>query len=529
MQQDNTQVDSYYALDWLSYHAQLMPEKLAIRELATQYSLSYFDLHQRTQRLVAVFQKQFEIQKQDRVAILCETSADFFEMLFACWHLGAVAVPLNFRLAPAELTKVLASCNPGLVICDAQFLPNLEAGFCPILVREGRTTLGDSYETALLDAEGLPKRFQGRDQDLAMILYTSGTTGTPKGVLHTYGMVRDAIFHAILHGELTGSSKTLGTTPLFHVAGIYGFSLPLFVCGGTLLLSGRWDPDQCLTYLQDGSLAATHTLGVPLQFQTMAQCSEFDRAVFPTLKVAGVGAAPVPRSLLETWHRKGVQLSQSYGLTEAFSVAFLPASLARKKQGSAGKRVLGTEIQVGNSQGEPLAFGQMGEIQIRGKTVTPGYWCDPIATQKAFTGGWFKTGDLGIMDSEETLYIVGRDKDMYISGGENVYPAEVEKVLLEHPGIDGVAVLPFSDNKWGQSGLAVLSRVNREEELDPGKLREFCQTRLASYKIPKLFYPVARLPVSPQGKILKTRLLDSLVPGGHPIPEVCRYSEPLEV
>jgi fatty-acyl-CoA synthase len=281
--------------------------------------------------------------------------------------------------------------------------------------------------------------------------------------------------------------------------------MPVFHYGGTLCVMKKWDPRRFLAMLTDPDAGITHCLGVPVQYAMMAELPEFAHATFPTLRVAGVGAAPVSTDLLGVWAEKGVHLAQSYGLTEAFSVAILPPRQAPSRVGSAGHRMMHTRLRIADEAGTRLPPGEVGEIQIKGPAVTPGYWKAPEETAKAFADGWFRTGDAGRLEPDGTLYIVDRYKDMYISGGENVYPAEVENVLCQLPQVAAAAVIGVDDDKWGQAGLAVV-QLRAGESLDEEALLAHCGTRLARYKLPRHVRFVEALPISAQGKVLKQEL-----------------------
>jgi fatty-acyl-CoA synthase len=503
-----------FSVDWLVYHATYTGDYLAAVDLDTGREFTYREFYDRITRVAGGLHRRFKIGKGDRVAMLAQNSTDFFETLFACWEIGAIFVPLNWRLATPELEHIISHCDPSLLIVDEEFLGKVEDIDKPRLLRslDGR---GSEYEALIRNATPDFPKVSITVEDIGMLIYTSGTTGNPKGVIHNFHMVRDTIIHAAQHGEVNIRTRSLSSAPLFHVAGLNGFAMPLFHYGGTLYMMRQWDPAKALQDLQDAQMGITHMLGVPIQYQQLVELPHFEQAKFPTLRVAGVGAAPVPGSLLETWKDKGIGLSQSYGMTEAFSVAYLPSFMAENKLGSAGYRMMHTQVQIGDDQGNEIAANRVGEVQVRGPAVTPGYWNDPDATEKAFVNGWFRSGDAGRMDLDGAIYIVDRYKDMYISGGENVYPAEVENALLGHPDIARAAVIGVDDPKWGQTGLAVIC-LRPGSDLDAGQVRDYCRERLASYKIPGHVRLAAEVPMSPQGKVLKQVLRQQYAPEGAP-------------
>lgn len=502
--ESSTHISEEFSIDWLDYHAKHNADSIAVVDLDTDRRYTYQAFNARLKRLAAGLKQQFGIAKGDRVALLAHNSSDTFETLFACWEIGAALLPLNWRLSAHEISMIINHAEPSVVIFDDEFSHLLEGVNIPKLGR-GTDAGVSEYEKLIAASKFDFTPAHLSIDDLSTLLYTSGTTGMPKGVIGNFRMMRDTIIHAALHGEVNSSARSLTCVPFFHCAGLYGFSMPLFHYGGTLHVMKKWEPVRFLSYLTDPQLGITHSIGVPVQYQMMAELPQFKNAVFPTLRVAGVGAAPISMNLLETWAAKGVNLSQSYGLTEAFSVAFLPSHQARAKIGSAGHRMMHTQLQIGDEHGEKLPTGTVGEIQIKGPAVTPGYWKAPEETGKTFVNGWFRTGDAGRVEADGIIYIVDRLKDMFISGGENVYPAEIENALTEISEVAAAAVVGVDDARWGQVGLAVV-QLKHDKSLDEGSVQAFCKRRLAGYKIPKYFRFVSSLPMSAQGKILKNEL-----------------------
>jgi fatty-acyl-CoA synthase len=294
--------------------------------------------------------------------------------------------------------------------------------------------------------------------------------------------------------------------------------MPSFHYGSAVLVMRTFDAGECLALLTDPTLGITHTIGVPTTYHLMSQRPEFATAEFPTLEVAGVGAAPVPLHLLEVWAAKGLVLSQSFGMTEVFSVSFTPPEKAREQIGSAGHPLMHVKVQIGDEHGLELPRNRVGEIQVRGPGVTPGYWHDPEATKAAFTqDGWFRTGDAGRMTADGVIYVVDRIKDMYISGGENVYPAEVEDAINGLDDVSQCAVIGVPDPTWGEVGLAlVVPRPGRQ--VDAERVINHCRERLARYKVPRRVRTVESLPLSPQGKVLKKELHRLYVENGGQTP-----------
>ncbi len=498
--------------DWLAYYAEFDPGRLAAVDLATGRRFNYGQFNERATRLATGLASRFGVGRGDRVAFVAHNSTDHFEAQFACWKLGAIFVPVNWRLAPAEMAAILANAEPAVVLHDAEFATLLEGLAWPAIRREGGAP-GDEYE-ALIATHEPRARMGGVDFDsINLLLYTAGTTGRAKSVIYTHRMTQNIVLHAALHARLRAHARTLTYAPLFHSAGLNALTTPSFHYGASVFVMKEWDTREAFRLLTDPDVGITHTVGVPTTYILLAQLPEFRTASFPTLEVAGVGAAPVPRPLLETWDRKNVRLSQSYGMTEAFSVAFCPPEMAHDKIGSAGHPLMHVEVRIGDSAGSELPRSVRGEILVRGPGVTPGYWRNPEATAAAFTAdGWLRSGDAGLMTDDGTLYVVDRIKDMYISGGENVYPAEIEDVIDSFEEVSQSAVIGIPDPRWGEVGCAFV-QLRQGRTLTEALIIGRCREQLAHFKAPRFLQFVEQLPLSPQGKVLKHELRRRLTQG----------------
>ncbi len=499
-----TQLKDEFSIDWLDYHGRYDADLVAAVDVDVGRSFTYREFNDRLRRLATGMRKHYGVLKGDRVALIAQNCTGVFECLFGSWETGAALMPLNWRFSPAEIAVLLNHGEPRLVIYDDEFAHLLEGVDTPRLRRSSEPASSE-YEALIADSSPDVEPVPLTIDDLSTLLYTSGTTGRPKGVIGTFRMMRDTIIHAATHGALNSTSKSLTSAPMFHSAGLYGFSMPIFHYGGTLYVMKKWDPARFLALMTDPDVGITHTIGVPMQYAMIAQLPEFQQATFPALQMAGVGAAPAPRDLLEVWAARGVYLAQSYGLTEAFSVCFQPPQTARQKVGSVGHRMMHTRLKVADEQGNRVKPGVVGEIQIKGPAVTPGYWRAPEETKKAFLDGWFRTGDAARIDEDGIIYIVDRYKDVYISGGENVYPAEIENVLDDMPEVLAAAVVGVADDKWGEVGLAVI-QTRPDCEISQEQVIAFLGERLARFKVPKYFKFVSALPMSAQGKIAKNEI-----------------------
>lgn len=491
--------------DWLAYYAEFDPERLAAVDLATRRRFSYRQLNDRATRLASGLRNRCGVVAGDRVVFVALNSTDHFETMFACWKLGAIFVPLSWRLAAAELAALVRDADPRVVIHDQQFSGLLGADPAPRIERRAPAA-ECAYERLIVD-HAAQVRMQGATFDTVnMLIYTSGSTGRPKGVIYTHRMTHNIVVHAAVHARLRAHSRTLTYSPLFHSAGLNALTTPAFHCGGAVFVMRQWDTLECFELLTDPQVGITHTVGVPTTYILLSQLPQFENATFPTLEVAGVGAAPVPHHLLEAWDRRGLRLSQSYGLTEAFSVSFCPPENAQEKLGSAGHALMHVEVRIADERGCEQTRGERGEIQVRGPGVTPGYWRNPQATAAAFTeDGWLHSGDVGFMADDGTLFIVDRIKDMYISGGENIYPAEIEDVIDSFDEVSQSAVVGVADHTLGEVGCAFV-QLRAGQLLTEAQILQRCAERLAHYKVPRYLSFVETLPLSPQGKVLKHEL-----------------------
>ncbi|MCB2109081.1 MAG: AMP-binding protein [Rhodobacteraceae bacterium] len=488
--------------DWLAHHARARPDHIALIDLGTGRRFSYRQFFDRVCALAGALAAH-GVCAGDRVMVLARNSTDQYEIMFAAWRIGAAFMPVNWRLAPPEIADIVADAEPKIVICDEEFRALTPRGIVTLTRRPGDPASG--YERALKDAPPITGFFAVDFDTMNTLLYTSGTTGRPKGVIGTWRMTITALLQSSLSANLTTDSVTLTAAPQFHTAGLNSYTTALFHIGGTVAVMATWTPGACLEHLSDPVLGVTHTLGVPTQFHLMARLPGFDKLEFPTLKIAAVGGAPPTVALLETWAAKGLALTPGYGMTEVFGVTQMRADVVRAKPGAIGWPALYTEVRVADDSNRPCGVGHVGEIQIKSLGVTPGYWRQPELTAAAFVDGRFKTGDLGRFDDDGLLYLVDRKKDMFISGGENVYPVEIENVISKYPGIAQVAVIGVPDPKWGEVGLAAVV-ATPGSTIDSQDVIDRCRGQIADYKIPKRVEVVDALPLSAQGKVLKTEL-----------------------
>ena len=496
----------YY--DWISHHAGRRPQRLAIDDLHTGRKLSYAALDARIGRLTAALAAR-GIAKGDRIALLAPNCAEYFELQFACGRLGAIMLPLNWRLTVPELDYILGDSNPKLLIHDKAFAEQAAAFSKDLIEIDHDRPDGapdSAYERALAEAGPAPAPVPLTHDDIGMVMYTSGTTGHPKGAIITHGMVFWNCVNLGIPALITPETVQLVVLPLFHTGGLNCYANPVLHAGGTILLMRTFDPGQALDYISDPSFGITHFFAVPAPYQFMMQHPRFGDADLSRLRVAGVGGAPCALSILETWTGRGVPLVQGWGMTETSPAGtMLDATDSIRKLGSAGKALMHTAIRIVDDKGGDVAQGGIGELLIKGPNITPGYWNKPEATKSSFTDGWLHTGDAARQDEEGFVYIVDRWKDMYISGGENVYPAEVENVLFQLPQVADAAIIGVPSERWGEVGMAIIVRKT-DQVLEEGDVIRHCLARLAKFKVPQSVSFVDVLPRNATGKVLKREL-----------------------
>ena len=402
---------------------------------------------------------RLKVARGDRVAVLALNTTDTLEVQFACGRIGAVFLPLNTRLTVPELQYIV-----GDAVADGhdpRRRPRRDRAHGRKTLQRASTLLfgpGGSYEAAIAAAEPLDRFEDVTLDDISTIMYTSGTTGQPKGAIITHGMTFWNCVNLGGPAYISPSTVLLTVLPLFHTGGLNCYTNPVLHAGGTVLIMRAFDPGAALQLISDPAQGINQFFGVPAIYQFMAQHPAFATSDFSRIVIGGVGGAPMPVPLLKTWEARGVALQQGYGMTETSpAVLTLDSEDAARKAGSSGKPVLHTEVRIVRPDGSDAAVGELGELWVRGPNVTPGYWNRPDANASSFTDGWLHTGDATRIDEEGFYYIVDRWKDMYISGGENVYPAEVESVLHQLPAIAEAAVIGIPNEQWGEVGMAIVA------------------------------------------------------------------------
>jgi fatty-acyl-CoA synthase len=461
---------------------------------------THAELHDRAARLASVLETG-GVRAGDRVALLLHNRIEFVESLLACHRLAAVAVPINFRLATDEVEYILADSGAVAVICDS---PPPASGHVAMVLEVGLV-----YDAAVASA---PPRETAPavEDDPALICYTSGTTGRPKGAVLTHrNLVASTLswIHEMRAGE---DDVWLSGQPLFHIGGINGL-LPFLVLGATVVITPTtaFDPEAMLRLIEVHG--ATMCIFVPTQWAAICASDAVARVDPHQLRVAMWGASPAPRQTLEAMQRTfpRAAIVSAYGQTETSgATTLLKGPDSTRKMGSVGKPMLGVELRVVDDALQDTPADDVGEVVYRGPIVMAGYHQQPEATREAFAGGWFHSGDLARFDDEGYLWLVDRKKDMIVSGGENVYPAEVERVLLDHPAVAEVAVIGVPHRRWVETPVAFVV-AGDGVEADEAELIAHCRQYLAGFKKPSAVIVVDELPRNAGGKVLKRRLREA--------------------
>lgn len=503
--------------DPVSYRARVSPQRLACIALATGERLAYGALDERIARCVGWLSGLLGDPRAQRVSMLARNGIEEIALALACQRAGAVFVPLNWRLAGAELAALMQDCSPALLVHDREFCQEALAAAASLPhVILLPTTGQDSLATGIAGAATIQAVEADADAP-CMLLYTSGTTGRPKGVIITR---RNAFFCAVnfaMVGEVGPASVTLADLPLFHTIGLVAVCRTTLMMGGTLVLSDRFVPARTLAALSDPALGITHYFGVPQMAVALRGDPGFAAADLSRLHAIFLGGAPLTQSLIEAYLADGIALVNGYGMSEAGTVLHVPIDrdAVRANPGSVGLPAPVLELRIVGSDGKTVCDGEVGEIWLRGPGVTPGYWNKPEETRAAFVDGWYRTGDLARREPNGFYRLVDRLKDMYISGGENVYPAEVEAVLVAHPAVLDAAVIGIADERWGEAGLACIV-LRPGATADAAEIAGHCDARLARFKRPAAIRFVEAIPRTASGKIQKPLLRQSFDAGVYP-------------
>ncbi len=497
------------ATDWVAHFTEISPNKLATVDLASGRTQTYAQMHERVGRLAA-FLKSKGVSVGDRVGFLMLNSTDVIDLILAIWRVGGSALALNYRLTAPELEYIVGDAAPRVMVYDTEF-ETVVSELKTLIEVEHYIELdgqggASSFEEGIRDNAPTFERVEQPLTDQCMLMYSSGTTGKPKGVIITHEMLRYAHFNGAAPTRATSDDVWLTIMPQFHIGGLNVTSLPAISIGGTAVVMRMFDPDVTLDAFNDPELNISHVIGVPAMYNAMRYSPKAATTDFSRLKTVLAGGASVPKELVEWWYGHGLLIQDGYGMTEsAASNCLATKADIPRITGTSGKAVQFTEMKIVDEDGNRVQRGQTGEIWMRGPTITPGYWNNDAANAEAFVGGWFRSGDIAKQDEEGNYILQDRAKDMYISGGENVYPAEIEGVLYAMEEIQEVAVIGIPDEKWGETGCAVVV-LCEGKSLTIDHIRAHCENSLARYKHPMVMVTVDALPRNATGKVKKFEL-----------------------
>lgn len=485
-------------LDWISKWADYQPKKVAVANLETGETFTYLELHQKSNS-IALFLKE-QHKEGDRIAVIMEHSPFLIAFFSACQRLGLILVPVNYKLSGPEIGDQLKDCEPSLVIYS-EFFDHLL-----ILAKESFNTvkLAD-FNDKVQDFKGISVEFPFQiNAELPIFLfYTSGTTSTPKGVLYTNKMLFWNSLNTTMQLGITAEDITLSILPPYHTSGWNIFLTPLLHNGGKIVMLSKFNAEKVIHCLKREKVSLL--MALPTVLQMMAKCEDFKTSDFSSLRYIISGGEAISKEVIEQWKfEKNVDIRPGYGLTEAGpSITSLHQDFILTKPNSIGKPNFYVQLDVADKKGNTLPHGEIGELKIKGEIVTPGYWNNSVATTDKIKNSWFHTGDLAFRDSEGFFYLMGRMDDMYVSGGENIFPQEIEKILNQNPNIAQSVVIPVKDDIWGKKGVAFVKLIKNTTQ---DELRDFLKDKLAKFKHPKEYIFLDEFPVTGFGKISRKDL-----------------------
>lgn len=494
---------------WLAKRRLKSPDQIAIIH-GDRSPMTYRQFADATDRISAVLRER-GVGNGDSVAYLGENSPELLQVMFGAAQVGAVFVPVNTRLAAPEIGYVLADCAARVLIHDPDFaVPVASAAATartPYVIVNGEGTADRPGLAHLARAAVTPftDHADTAHEDPAAIVYTSGTTGRAKGAVLTHGNLTWVALNCVVDYDVVSADVALMISPLFHVASLGMGALPVILKGATMVIERGFEPGRALAQIERHGV--TMLSGVPTTYQLLADHPAWASTDLSTLTKLTCGGSAVPARILNAYEARGLSFSQGYGMTEAAPGATaLPPTMTRVKQGSVGLPHFFTDVRITDAAGAVLPAGAVGEIEVAGPNVFPGYHGLPEATAEAFTAdGWFRSGDLGHLDADGYLYISGRLKDMIISGGENIYPLELEQLLTEVDGVTSAAVIGVPDERWGEVPWAIVT-VRDGASVDTATVRARLEGRIARYKLPKNVIIVDELPRTASGKVRKADL-----------------------
>jgi len=479
--------------DWFNFWADLTPQKVACFTVDDNQSYTYAEINKNANQVAAYFQQSFDLKKGDRICILSENCIENLILFSVAQKIGIVLIPLNFRLTKHEIDKLIFDAKPSVVLYQESFsnlLPAQNDVFHIIKI--------ESLTNKSLNGNATFIHQEVEIDDAIFILYTSGSSGFPKGAIYTHKMLFWNSLNTSVSLYISNQTVTLNVMPPFHTGGWNVLVTPVLHHGGSVVLLKKFSAYEVLSYLE--SHKCNQFMAVPTMLKMLADNDYFESSNLSSLPYIIVGGEAMPLNLIKQYNEKGIAIRQGYGMTEVGpNLTSLHENDVLDNLSSIGKPNMYIKVKLLNSDGEEVGVGERGELCFSGSCVTPGYWNNSKATDTAFRNGWFCSGDIAIKDENGFLFIVDRIKNMYISGGENVYPAEIEKVLLADDRISEAVVIGVADDKWGEVGKAFL--VLKNENVEVEELQKMLRNSLSKFKIPKHFAFVDSIPKLSNGKI----------------------------
>jgi fatty-acyl-CoA synthase len=506
--------------DWMGRGALYWPEALAVVDVAKGDAgrFTYRAMNARAEALGGWLREVAGVKRGDRVGLVAHNGVEYLDLLFACGKLGAIFVPYNWRLHANELTEAVRDTSPSVLVFGDDFRDNVA------VVQE---RLGDSLKLVHLESKNLPRSMpyaetllhrpassvtneHVSEEDILCLLFTGGTTGRSKGAKVSYRMVAWNTLNTLVH-EVRPGDVTVTHTPMFHTGGLLVYTVPLLTVGGAVVIMRRWEPEELLSLIEREKV--TLFFAVPTQYQQLHDSPRFRQTNFSTVRFMTSGGAAMPVPLIQAWQAvHPVPFKQGFGMTEFGPGLFsMGPEFAISKAGSIGRPNYFISARLVDDDGREVPTGEVGELVLKGPSMCSGYFNDEAATRESIDAqGWFHTGDLARKDADGFFTIAGRKKDMFISGGENVYPLELETALYEHPAVQQCAVVGVPDAKWGEVGRAFVV-LKPGASATPEELLTHLRERVARFKVPKKVEVLERLPVSAAGKILKRELREAAI------------------
>ena len=451
--------------DWFSKWSIYSPHSIAITDFDNGKSYTYSELNHLSNKLAEYFRSEYKLGLDDRVAVLAENCIEYVVLFGVAQKLGIILIPLNYRLAPQELDFIIEDSDPAIIIVENTFSKKINNTKNYKIALNELTELLDKFSKIKADVTFTNSKIS--EEDPIFILYTSGTTAFPKGALYTHKMLFWNSINTELRLNITSDDKSINCAPPFHTGGWNVLVTPFIHHGAHTILMKNFDPELVLKTIDEENI--TIWWAVPTMLKMISDTDLFSKSVMKKLRYLIIGGEALPLDVINTWHNKGVPIRQGYGLTEVGpNVTSLNQDDATRKLGSIGTPNFYIETKIVDESGKAILGEGKGEFLLKGPNVTPGYWKNESDTKTTIKDGWFATGDVVTRDSEGFLYVVDRLKNMYISGGENVYPAEVEHMLRSHPEINDVAIIGIPDAKWGESGKAFIVKEKSSKLTEDG-------------------------------------------------------------